>query len=200
MNNNPLNEISTNDSPTQSPSKNKKNFELKNIIPDFSSFNKSSANKLIDTKENINISNIEEGKIISLNSKPKIKRRVFKKIIKKKQKCLLLDFDFILNNIIVKDNNTFEMEKKPIQELLKKKRIDLNHYELNNAKNIIMKNNNLINRNNDLYHINNFGSNSFKIKEENKNVNQNILYPAFNELSDNFFDDNKIEVSFPHLI
>ena len=200
MNNNPLNEISTNDSPIQSPSKKKKNFELKNLIPNFSSFNKGSTNKLIATKENINISNIKEGKIISFNSKPKIKRRVFKKIIKKKSKCLLLDFDFILNNIIVKDNNAFEMEKKPLQELLKKKRIDLNHYELNNEKNTIMKSNNLINRNNDLYHLNNFGSNSFKIKEENKNVSHNILCPAFNELPDNFFDDNKIEVSFPHLI
>ena len=197
MNNNPLNEISTNDSPTQSPSKNKKHFELKSIIPVFSSFNKGSTNKIISSKENINISNIEEGKILALNSNKKRKRRIFKKIIKKKSKCLLLDFDFILRNIIVKDN-TFEMDKKPIQELLKKKRLDLND-EVNNGKNIIMKKNNLINQNNYLKYSNNIGSNPFKIQEEKK-VNQNLLSRAFNELSDNFFNDNKIEVRFPHLI
>ena len=198
MNNNPLNEISTNESPTQSPSKIKKNVELKYLPPDFSSFNKGSVNKLISSKENINISNKEKGKIISLNSKPKIKRRIFKKIIKKKSKCILLDFDFILKNIIVKDNK-FEMEKKPIQELLKKKRIDLNNNELNNVKNNNIKRNNLIKGNNYIENINNCGGNPFKIREE-KNVSHNILYRAFNELSDNFFDDNKIEVSFPHLI
>ena len=59
------------------------------------------------------------------------------------------------------------MDKKPIQELLKKKRLDLND-EVNNGKNIIMKRNNLINQNNYLKFSNNIGSNPFKIQEEKK--------------------------------
>jgi hypothetical protein len=201
-NNNTLNEISTNESLTQSPSKNKKEIESKSFIPKFSSFNKSLTNKLFFQKENINLSNLKKRKIVSLNSKTKRKRRIFKKIIKKKPKLLLLDFDYILKDIIGQQNlekNTFKIENNPIQKLLNKNKIDLkNDGQKNNNNNDkdMMKNKCLINQNKDIYYINNICSSSFQINEKNSN----IFFPTFNELSDSFFEDNSIEVSFPHLL
>ena len=46
----------------------------------------------------------------------------------------------------------------------------------------------------DIYDINNFCSNTMKIKE--KTLNHNILCPSYEELSDDFFEDNNIEVSY----
>ena len=201
-NNNILNEISTNESLTQSPSKNKKEIESKSFIPKFSSFNKSSTNKLFFQKENINLSNLKKRKIVSLNSKTKRKRRIFKKIIKKKPKLLLLDFDYILKDIIGQQNlkkNTFKIENNPIQELLNKNKIDLKNdgqKNINNNDKDMMKNKYLINKNKDICYMNNICSSSFQINEKNSN----IFFPTFNELSDSFFEDNSIEVSFPHLL
>ena len=196
-NNNILNEISTNESLTQSPSKNKKEIESKSFIPKFSSFNKSLTNKLFFQKENINLSNLKKRKIVSLNSKTKRKRRIFKKIIKKKSKLLLLDFDYILKDIIGQQNlekNTFKIENNPI-----KNKIDLKNDGQKNSNNNdkdMMKNKCLINKNKDICYMNNICSSSFQINEKNSN----IFFPTFNELSDSFFEDNSIEVSFPHLL
>lgn len=65
-----------------------------------------------------------------------------------------------------------------------------------------MKENNIINNSNnknnnrkmteDIYNINNFYSSTVKIKE--KSLYQNVLVPKFEELDDDFFEDNCIEV------
>ena len=64
------------------------------------------------------------------------------------------------------------------------------------AEKDMMKNKCLINKNKDICYMNNICSSSFQINEKNSN----IFFPTFNELSDNFFEDNAIEVSFPHLL
>ena len=134
MYNNTFNEFSTNESPTLSPTKKQKEFllkEKKNIEQNFSSFfsafNKDSTKKLIFPKENINYSKIEKEKEEN-NSKNKVpKRRIIKKIIKKKLSCkYLLDFDYILKEIVGNTNlknKISEMESSPLQELLKRKRL-----------------------------------------------------------------------------
>ena len=48
--------------------------------------------------------------------------------------------------------------------------------------------------NEDLYDINNFYSSTVKIRE--KSLYQNVLVPDFEELDDDFFEDNCIEVRF----
>ena len=55
-------------------------------------------------------------------------------------------------------------------------------------------NNNKNNKRNnaDIYNINNFYSSTVKIKE--KSLYQNVLVPKFEELDDDFFEDNCIEV------
>ena len=44
----------------------------------------------------------------------------------------------------------------------------------------------------DIYSINNFYSNTFKIKE--KSISFNVQVPNYEELDDSFFEDNNIEV------
>ena len=129
-----LNEFSINESPTQSPSKNMKEIEKKNIKSNFSKFPSFSSNffkNQIFSDKSIN--NEKNSKI----SKPKIKKRVFKKITKKKvcYNPLLLDFDYILkelfknknlNNLpaLRKEENKFpEIPKK---QILGKKRKTIN--------------------------------------------------------------------------
>ena len=46
----------------------------------------------------------------------------------------------------------------------------------------------------DIYDINNFCSNTMTIKE--KTISHNVLIPSFEELSNDFFEDNNIEVSY----
>ena len=46
----------------------------------------------------------------------------------------------------------------------------------------------------DLYDINNFYSSTVKIRE--KSLYQNVVVPDFEELDDDFFEDNCIEVRF----
>ena len=46
----------------------------------------------------------------------------------------------------------------------------------------------------DIYDINNFCSNTMRIKE--KSISYNVICPSFKELPDNYFEDNNIEVSF----
>ena len=46
--------------------------------------------------------------------------------------------------------------------------------------------------NEDIYNINNFYSSTVKIRE--KSLYQNVVVPNFEELDDEFFEDNYIEV------
>ena len=51
------------------------------------------------------------------------------------------------------------------------------------------------NKNNyDIYNINNFFSNTVKIKE--KSISYNVQVPKYEELDESFFEDNNIEVRF----
>lgn len=45
----------------------------------------------------------------------------------------------------------------------------------------------------DIYNINNFYSSTVKIRE--KTLYQNVIVPNYEELNDDFFEDNGIEVS-----
>lgn len=50
----------------------------------------------------------------------------------------------------------------------------------------------------DIYNINNFYSSTVKIRE--KSLYQNVIVPKFEELEDEFFEDNCIEVRLFNLI
>jgi hypothetical protein len=76
-----------------------------------------------------------------------------------------------------------------IETNLKKKKLNIN--TISKGKSIT--NNNSSSRY-DIYDINNFCSNTMKIKE--KTLSHNVLVPSFDELSDEFFEDNNIEVSY----
>lgn len=133
MNNNTFNEISTNESPTQSPSKNLRHIgqkDIKHHFTNFSSFlsslNKDSVEKILFSPENLNNLNKETVENIELKEKPEIKRRIIKKIIKKKvrNKHLLLDFDFILKELFNKNNSkndTSNLDVPPFREIVNKK-------------------------------------------------------------------------------
>ena len=76
-----------------------------------------------------------------------------------------------------------------IETTIKKKKLNINTI----PKGQSIQNNNLSNRY-DIYDINNFCSNTMKIKE--KSISHNVIVPSFEELSDDFFEDNNIEVSY----
>ena len=76
---------------------------------------------------------------------------------------------------------------------IKKKKID-NKISSNKAKGKSTNNNtNSNNNHSSLYDINNFFSSAIKIRE--KSIFHNVICPSFEELSPEFFEDNKIEVS-----
>lgn len=91
----------------------------------------------------------------------------------KKRKYLSLLFIFIIISI---------------EANIKKKKININ----TTSKGQSIQNNNTFNRY-DIYDINNFCSNTMKIKE--KSISHNVIVPSFEELPDDFFEDNNIEVS-----
>ena len=78
--------------------------------------------------------------------------------------------------------------------------IDINKRSENNSDK--MKENNSINNSNnknnnrkmteEIYNINNFYSSTVKIRE--KSLYQNVVVPNYEELDDDFFEDNGIEV------
>ena len=78
--------------------------------------------------------------------------------------------------------------------------IDINKRSENNSDK--MKENSSINNSNnknnnrkmteDIYNINNFYSSTVKIRE--KSLYQNVVVPNYEELDDDFFEDNGIEV------
>ena len=135
-----LNEFSTNESPTQSPSKNMKEIEKKDNKSNFSIFPSFYAN--FSKNQIFSQKRIKNEKIGNI-SKPKIKKRVFKKIIKKKDcyNSFLLDFDFILKELFQNKNvNNFpatrKAKKSQFPEIHKKQ-------SLGKKRKIIYDNNNI---------------------------------------------------------
>lgn len=197
-----LNEFSTNESPTQSPSKNLKEIEKKHIKSNFSKFPSFYSNifKIQMFSEN----KIEKEKIYQI-SKPK--KKFFKKITKKKIRCnaLLLDFDTILKELFQNKNlNNMpairKKEKSQFPKLNKKKFLAKKRKLLYENNNIFFNGkekskNNIFNYINHIKIVNsNFEKeNNFKIKEKLKKNIENQLY---DELSDSFFEENNIEVSY----
>ena len=74
----------------------------------------------------------------------------------------------------------------------KKKKIE-NKISTNKSKGKSYNNNSNLNNHSNLYDINNFFSCAVKIRE--KSITHNVICPSFEELSPDFFEDNKIEVS-----
>ena len=76
-----------------------------------------------------------------------------------------------------------------IEANIKRKKLNINAI----PENQFAKNNNSNSRY-DIYDINNFCSNTMKIKE--KSLSHNVLVPSYKELPEDFFEDNNIEVSY----
>ena len=139
-----LNEFSTNESPTQSPSKNLKTIDKKDIKCNFSNFPSFHTNffkNQIFSQKNIN-----NEKICKI-SRPKIKKRFFKKIIKKKvcYNSFLLDFDFILKELFQNKNlnnlpRIRKEEKSQFPEIPKKQILGKKRKIINENKNSIFLN------------------------------------------------------------
>ena len=64
--------------------------------------------------------------------------------------------------------------------------------KLNKTKDKTIIHNKSYKNNYDIYSINNFYSNTVKIKE--KSISINLQVPKYEELDDSFFEDNNIEV------
>ena len=64
--------------------------------------------------------------------------------------------------------------------------------KLNKTKDSTIIHNKSYKNNYDIYSINNFYSNTVKIKE--KSISINVQVPKYEELDDSFFEDNNIEV------
>ena len=104
VNNSVLNEYSTNESPTQSPSKHQK--DQKSLFQNFIS-SKSNFNKFLPKKLKIeNSKNIKKGGKIKKMNIPKRKRRIIRTFIKKKvgNHSHLLDFDLIIKEVFENKN------------------------------------------------------------------------------------------------
>lgn len=136
----------------------------------------------------------------------------------------ILNFDDILSIVFPPEEKAKKIDKKNSgKKLLENKRKrQAKSSNINKSKNIIiikymiiidinkrsennsdkMKENNSINNSNnknnnrkmteDIYNINNFYSSTVKIRE--KSLYQNVVVPNYEELDDDFFEDNGIEV------
>ena len=71
--------------------------------------------------------------------------------------------------------------------------IDVKKKKTENKISTNNNNNSNLNNHSNLYDINNFFSCAVKIRE--KSITHNVICPSFEELSPDFFEDNKIEVS-----
>ena len=120
MINNVLNEFSTNDSITLSPSnRNSKEIQVKHqtkIFPNFSSFYSSlikNQTENIIVSENSNFQKNEKEQKIQSDLNKKIKKRITKRIIKKKAgKSRLLDFDFLIKELFENKNIKNDFSRK----------------------------------------------------------------------------------------
>ena len=75
---------------------------------------------------------------------------------------------------------------------IKKRKVE-NKINSNKSKGKSNNNNNFSNNHYNIYDLNNFFSCAIKIRE--KSITHNVICPSFEELSPEFFEDNKIEVS-----
>ena len=75
---------------------------------------------------------------------------------------------------------------------IKKRKVE-NKINSNKSKGKSNNNNNISSNHYNIYDINNFFSCAIKIRE--KSITHNVICPSFEELSPQFFEDNKIEVS-----
>lgn len=75
---------------------------------------------------------------------------------------------------------------------IKKRKVE-NKINSNKSKGKSNNNNNISSNHYNIYDINNFFSSAIKIRE--KSITHNVICPSFEELSPEFFEDNKIEVS-----
>jgi len=75
---------------------------------------------------------------------------------------------------------------------IKKRKVE-NKINSNKSKGKSNNNNNISSNHYNIYDINNFFSCAIKIRE--KSITHNVICPSFEELSPEFFEDNKIEVS-----
>ena len=171
--------------------KNYTNYNLLRFNPAYSNVNKSknlnpilyNFNIMKSPKTNFGLKNSKDSNEKSgKNSKNKrfINRK--NKIFKNNKKsfisiasCSSPKFSFIMNK----------------NEPLVKESVNLKNNNNVNISNNLNNNNNKRN-NADIYNINNFYSSTVKIKE--KSLYQNVLVPKFEELDDDFFEDNCIEV------
>ena len=141
-----------------------------------------------------------------------------KEIIEKKPSALnTLNFDDILEIVFPKQKPKKPAQKNNSKKILSSKRkrsinkskkyfynlfiiifLDINgktESHLAKGKESTNTNNNKNNKkiNEDIYNINNFYSSTVKIRE--KSLYQNVVVPKFEELDEDFFEDNCIEVS-----
>ena len=75
---------------------------------------------------------------------------------------------------------------------IKKRKIE-NKISSNKSKGKSNNNNNISSNHSNIYDINNFFSCAIKIRE--KSITHNVICPSFEELPQEFFEDNNIEVS-----
>ena len=176
---------STIESPTKPhqeivPDKNNKSLFLVQVISDSKNTDQSS--------QNLENNNNEENKEIK-----EIKERA----------SHILNFDKVLS-IVFPEEKIKKSEKKKVDKKLlgnkKKRQIkpnnnkskDVNGKEREKDNDFINNNKNNRRTNEDIYNINNFCSSTVKIRE--KSLYQNVVVPNFEELDDDFFEDNCIEV------
>lgn len=87
------------------------------------------------------------------------------------------------------------MKKPPNSSHCHQKKRSVNHNHSNNNHN---HSSNGLGGFNDIYNINNFCSNTVKIRE--KNYRHLVQCPTFEELPDEFFEDNNIQVILCYLL
>lgn len=170
------------------PIKNKKIEFVSACLLDFDSLIKN----LIKEKEE------KTQKIITNASKTeKIKKMKPKK--KKNKKLLGNKRKRPIKETINKNKNKLYNKDNKIISRLDDRKININKKSIKKKKENTPSSNKKNNCNNnksryDIYEINNFCSNTVKIRE--RTLSHNVLCPTFQELNDDFFEDNNIEVSF----
>ena len=117
-----------------------------------------------------------------------------------------LDFDLILKIIIDQKKNTTTPpslkksnynSKKKLLTNKRKRNLSSKGNLIHQSKLFLIYNNkdsNNLNGHYDIYDLNNFCSNTVKIKE--KSISYLVQCPTYEELNDDFFEDNNIVVSF----
>ena len=129
----PFNEISTNESPVQSPRKSKNQISSNILLPNFNlNLQKVSEEKKIFDKNQTNFWRLRNIQTVKESENSLIKERInenlINKKIDKKNKNNLLDFDFLVGEILDKINlknnlKTSKIKKKKKLELTEEKKL-----------------------------------------------------------------------------